>query len=404
VSAFFRTARLSQVADLNPVLAETLADEDQISFVPMSAVSAETASTTTGEDRSYSDVSKGYTPFLDGDLLVAKITPCFENGKIAQARLTHRFGFGSTEFHVVRPRAGHMDARYLLHFLRQKHLRLAGERRMTGSAGQRRVPVGFLADLEVSLPSLSEQRRIADILDRADALRAKRRAALAQLDALIQSIFVDMFGDPATNPKGWGIEPMRDLVREFRYGTSNKSQLVGSPALRIPNVINGIIDLTEIKMVPVEAAEFARLRLVDGDMLFVRTNGNPDFVGRCAVFESSFAAESGFPGDQFVYASYLIRARLLLGKISPIYLREFMLGPEGRRALRSRSKTSAGQYNLNAEGLGAIAVPVPPLVIQREFVRRVTDVEVLRAVHKASLVELDALFASLQHRAFGGEL
>jgi type I restriction enzyme, S subunit len=131
----WRTVSLAEVADLNPRLTEALDSNSPVSFVPMSALTAETASTSNGEERRYADVSKGYTPFLHGDVLVAKITPCFENGKIAQATLTHRVGFGSTEFHVVRPRAGVADARYLLHFLRQERIRRDGERKMTGSAG-----------------------------------------------------------------------------------------------------------------------------------------------------------------------------------------------------------------------------------------------------------------------------
>ena len=111
---------LDEVADLNPRLAETLTADDAVSFVPMSAVSAETAGITHEETRSYAEVAKGYTPFVSGDVLVAKITPCFENGKIAQARLTQGVGFGSTEFHIVRPRANRLDARYILHFLRRE--------------------------------------------------------------------------------------------------------------------------------------------------------------------------------------------------------------------------------------------------------------------------------------------
>jgi type I restriction enzyme S subunit len=172
-----RNVKLLDIAQLNPGLGESPGRDDLVSFVPMSAVTAESASTTRGEDRNYGEVSKGYTPFLDGDVLLAKITPCFENGKIAQARLSRRIGVGSTEFHVVRPIDGKSDARYLLHFLRQERIRRDGERRMTGSAGQRRVPEHFLAGLEVPAPPLAEQRRIAEVLDRAEALRAKRRAA-----------------------------------------------------------------------------------------------------------------------------------------------------------------------------------------------------------------------------------
>ena len=251
---------------------------------------------------------------------------------------------------------------------------------------------------------LSEQRRIAAVLDRAEALRAKRRAALAELESLTESIFLDLFGDPATNPKLWPRTQLAELVSEFRYGTSNKSQSHGSPALRIPNVAGGAVDLAELKLVPVEPAELERLRLRDGDLLFVRTNGNPNYVGRCAVFDRARASESGFPPDEFIYASYLIRARLAPNIILPVFLREFLLGAEGRRQLLARSKTSAGQFNINTESLGVILIPVPPISLQQVFARQVTALEKLKTSHVASLAELDALFAALQHRAFRGEL
>ena len=202
--------RLVDIAELNPTLVQTLRDDELVSFVPMSAVDAESARTVKPDERRYSEVSKGYTPFLNRDLLVAKITPCFENGKIAQAMLSHNVGFGATEFHVIRPLPHRADARYLLHYLRLERVRRDGERKMTGSAGQRRVPEYFLADLEIPLPDLAEQRRIAAILDKADELRAKRRAALAQLDTLTQAVFLDMFGDPIGQK--WRMATVREIA------------------------------------------------------------------------------------------------------------------------------------------------------------------------------------------------
>ena len=124
--------------------------------------------------------------------------------------LSHNVGFGATEFHVIRPLPHRADARYLLHYLRLERVRRDGERKMTGSAGQRRVPEYFLADLEIPLPDLAEQRRIAAILDKADELRAKRRAALAQLDTLTQAVFLDMFGDPIGQK--WRMATVREIA------------------------------------------------------------------------------------------------------------------------------------------------------------------------------------------------
>lgn len=218
-TADWKTVALDEVAELNPRFAETLTADATVSFVPMSAVSAETAGVTAEETRTYAEVARGYTWFVSGDVLVAKITPCFENGKIAQAILRNRVGFGSTEFHVVRPHAHKLDPRYTHHFLRLGDVRLAGERRMTGSGGQRRVPENYLAKLEIPLPPLAEQRRIAEVLDRAEALRAKRRTALAQLDSLAQSLFLDLFGDPTTNSKGWPQKPIGEIGKVITGNT-----------------------------------------------------------------------------------------------------------------------------------------------------------------------------------------
>jgi type I restriction enzyme, S subunit len=258
-----------------------------------------------------------------------------------------------------------------------------------------------LDELRLLLPPLPEQRRIAAILDQAETLRSQRRVVLAQLDSLVQSIFLDMFGESLRSPKR---QAMSEVIEEFRYGTSEKSGTKGFPALRIPNVAGGSLDLRELKTVQVDAAEFERLRLVEGDLLFVRTNGNPDYVGRCAVFDPSVVEETGFDPMEFIYASYLIRARLRGRSLLPVVLQQYLSEGEGRRALRARCKTSAGQYNINTQGLGSIPVPEFLLPLQQTFATRIQAIESLKATHRAALAELDALFASLQQRAFSGEL
>jgi hypothetical protein len=131
---------------------------------------------------------------------------------------------------------------------------------------------------------------------------------------------------------------------------------------------------------------------------------NPDFVGRCALFESRRVLSEGLEPDKFIYASYLIRARVQHEGVKPAFLRDYLLGAEGRRQLRAGCKTSAGQYNINTEGLGAVAVPVPAYNLQREYGERVEAIERLRTFHGRSIGEVDSLVSSLQHRAFRGEL
>ncbi|MGH8017786.1 MAG: restriction endonuclease subunit S, partial [Opitutaceae bacterium] len=271
-----------------PIPREAAADPMlDVSFVPMACVSESTASVLKSELRTAGKCRKGYTAFQRNDILVAKITPCFENGKIAIADIPCEFGFGSTEFHVVRPIPERLDARFLLHFLRAPRVRVQGERRMTGSAGQRRVPADFLSTFDIPLPPLPSQRRIAEVLDRAEALRAKRRAALAQLDSLTQSLFLDLFGDPRKKAK----YPQRVLAEcaEVVSGIAKGRRLDGKktvevPYLRVANVQAGFLDLSEIKTIEALPSEIAELALKPGDVVLTE-GGDHDKLGRGAMWD-----------------------------------------------------------------------------------------------------------------------
>jgi type I restriction enzyme S subunit len=255
--------------------------------------------------------------------------------------------------------------------------------------------------LRIPLPPIEEQKRIVSILDKADGIRRKRGEAESLTDKLGQAVFCSQFRDVIT------CEPVSTLgncVQEFRYGTSVKSAQTGKPTLRIPNVVGGRIDLHDLKCVPVDHAEHERLRLQIGDMLFVRTNGNPDYVGRCAVFTEEAVTGSGFEASDFIYASYLIRARLRPSALDPVFLQFYLSAPQGRKSLRDRCRTSAGQYNINTEGLGAIPVPVPSIERQRRFAAIVSDILKAKAKHTESLRQLDDLFNALAQRGFRGEL
>jgi type I restriction enzyme S subunit len=160
-------ARLSDVCSINPPKPpkDALDAEAPVSFVPMAAVDAETGTISAAEERPYGSVRNGYTAFRDGDVIVAKITPSFENGKAAIATgLTNGLGFGSTEFHVLRPSAGVL-ASYVFHIVRSLTFRKTAAPFMSGTAGQLRVATDYLAAYEIPVPPLAEQERIAARLD-----------------------------------------------------------------------------------------------------------------------------------------------------------------------------------------------------------------------------------------------
>lgn len=158
---------LSQAVEVNPKLDRSLLNDDlDVSFVPMAAVEALSGGIDVSTVRKYGEVKKGYTHFRDGDILFAKVTPCMENGKMAIARkLVNGVGFGSTEFHVLRPRAG-VDARYIYYFVSSQTFRKEASGHMTGAVGLRRVPSAYLEEQLILLPGIEQQREIVAELEK----------------------------------------------------------------------------------------------------------------------------------------------------------------------------------------------------------------------------------------------
>ncbi len=386
------TVPLSEVAEVNPrSVTDGVLATDEVDFFPMAAVDADKTVARASERRALQQVSKGFTSFLDGDVLIAKITPCFENGKISQASVITPVAFGSTEFHVVRcgPK---LHDRYLLHFLRRQEIREDGERKMTGSGGQRRVPRHFIESLEIPLPPFTEQRRIAAILDKADSLRTKRRESLAQLDRLAQSIFVEMFGDLFTNTKGFPVSRLGDCC-DVRDGTHDSPSYVaeGYPLVTSKNLRDGKIDLSDVNFISeADYNEINRRSKVDaGDILMpmIGTIGNPVLVDE----EPAFAIKN--------------MALIKFKPESP--QREFVL-----QFLRSdcfdglvASKNKGGTQKFLALGeIRGLPLPVPEEASQTEFSKRIHAISRKRTCYEQALDGIDCLFSSLQHRAFRGEL
>jgi len=397
-------APLSTLADFDPrgPRSGQLPSAELVDFLPMSSVDAEQLTARASEQKPVGDLLSGFTYFQTGDVLVAKITPCFENGKIVEARLTTKHGFGTTEFHVIRAHSKRLDSKYLTHFLRQPFVRLEGQRRMTGSAGQRRVPRDFLKELDIPLPPVEEQRRIAAILDRADALRKKRSLALQKLDSLTQSIFLDMFGEPRTNPKGWPIGTIEDLVSDPKrhvrcgpFGTQLKAAEItteGVPLFGIETAVRNEFNPNVKKFVTSEKSRDLRaFDAASGDVLVTRMGT----IGKACVVPEDF------PASRFSYHLFRIRpdpqkclSEFLAATISKsgIFLRQLQDKAHG-----------AIMDGLSTQDLRSVRFPIPTIGMQSEFVRRVRAIDEMKR-RSGSEPGVDDLFASLQQLAFRGEL
>ena len=291
-----------------------------------------------------------------------------------------------------------IEPRYLAYALRFFTPQIVA---LAGSTTFKEVSRGAIRKFKIPLPPTSEQRRIIEILDQADALQRERAEAEEKARRILSAIFKKMFGADLQREN---CKTLGEIAHDFRYGTSTRSEDQGYPTLRIPNVVGGRLNLEKIKFVPVNRKEFERLRLKTGDMLVVRTNGNPDYVGRSVVFEEQAVRDTGLRTEQFIYASYLIRIRINSDIAEPWFIQNYLSLTEGRRALRERCRTSAGQYNINVNALSSIPVPDVSIERQREFVEHVQIIRESNLQRLELSRHLDCASSSLLHRAFSGEL
>ncbi|MEO5719190.1 MAG: restriction endonuclease subunit S [Chthoniobacterales bacterium] len=299
------------------------------------------------------------------------------------------FCMGADGIKVLRPKV-EADVKYLYHFLRQLRLHDGGYDRH----------FKYLKRAEVMLPPLAEQRRIAEVLDRAEALRAKRRAALAQLDTLTQSLFLDLFGDPVTNPKQWRdsltLSEVADMVSGITKGRKLNGEAVReTPYLAVANVQDKALNLTTVKTIEATASEIARYKLIKDDLLLTE-GGDPDKLGRGTLWNDEL--------PECIHQNHIFRVRLTSPDLDPLFLNWLVGSQRGKKYFLRSAKQTTGIASINMTQLRGFPLLAPPIKLQREFARRVTAVERMKTAHRASLAELDALFATLQHRAFRGEL
>jgi type I restriction enzyme S subunit len=350
-------------------------------------------------ERTVGQVSAGFTYFERGDVVVAKITPCVENGKAAHTtNLKHEVGFGTTEFHVLRP-GPEIHGRYLFYMIWNPYFRFVAARNMTGSAGQRRVPADFVRRFAIPLPPISEQKRFATILDQADTIHRKRCQALAEVAGLRLSMFYDSFGDPFANKHGWSqrrVDECGTVQGGIALGSRRNGYSLQMPYLRVANVYRDRLDLSEIKTIGVTEAEAERTKLDRGDILVVEGHGNPEEIGRCAVWDGSISP--------CLHQNHLIKIRPDTSKVTPNYLSTFLNSPEGRRQLIRAGKTTSGLNTISLSNVRSNVVELPPLQLQERYEETLKQSECIQYATQQACVVAGDLFDSLIHRTFRGEL
>ncbi|HYK34707.1 restriction endonuclease subunit S [Alloacidobacterium sp.] len=438
-------ARLSEIADINPKVNKSeIPDDLEVSFVPMPAVQELTGHIDVSTSRQFAEVKKGYTPFLEGDVLFAKITPCMENGKMAVVpALKNGYGFGSTEFHVVRPYSD-IDAKYIYYFVSSQRFRADAEHNMTGAVGQRRVPTLYISERCIPIAPYKEQRRIVlkieELFSELDKGIEALTIAREQLKVYRQSVLKHAFKGKLT--EGWR--------------NSNKGGLKGSDAIAQEIARHKGRDIVRV-VAPELPDEWACVRAEDvcafitkgstpqkdalhggaGDIPFIKvynltTSGrldfsvNPTFVGK-KTHDGFLSRSKVYPNDVLMnivgpplgkvsivpdtFAEWNINQAIAIFRtpfIRPKVLAHYLTYEGTLRALEKKSKATAGQFNLTLEICRDIPLPVMDCreqeILEERLESTLSALSALETEISQGMAESHILRQSILKKAFSGQL
>ena len=340
----------------------------------------------------YEEIRKIFGVPKIGDILITAIGTV---GEIYIVEDNHKFYFKDgnilwfKSFNKVNP----FFLKYLLFFL------INDLKNLSSGSAYKALPIAKLKRFQIPLPPIEEQRRIAAILDQADAIRRKRQQAIALTDELLRSTFLEMFGDPVINPMGWEVALIDD-ISEVQGGlqvtSKRKNNPLEMPYLRVANVYRDRLVLDEVKTIRVTEQELKRTTLQIGDLLIVEGNGNAGEIGRSSIWDGSISP--------CLHQNHLIRVRLDFNKAIPIYISAFLNSAGGRRQLNRFGKTTSGLNTISTSNVKATEVLLPPVAEQNKYTEVKKTIEKCLEKYQQHYQQLDNLFNSLLQRAFKGQL
>jgi type I restriction enzyme, S subunit len=329
------------------------------------------------------------TAFPSGSVIFPKIGAAIGTNK---KRLLTRPCCVDNNVMAVTPNRGSLAAEYLFYLLLATDIS-----HFASDSNPPSIRKTVVEAWEVPVPPIPEQRRIVDLLSRAEGIVRLRREAQKKAAEIIPALFLDMFGDPATNPKRWAVKELDELLSSVDYGSSTKAleNGAGLPLIRMGNVdYAGNLDLANLKYVELSSADVARFRLEKGDILFNRTNSK-ELVGKTALWEESREA---------IAASYFIRLRVRSAVARPFFIWAFMNTPHMKRVFLGTARGAIGQANINSRELKAFRVPLPELETQQRFEARARDTLAIVTQQASATSKAEAAFSALLARTFSGEV
>ena len=378
--------RLRHAVNLNPSKSEaaSLEPDTKVSFLPMEAV-GEDGSLSLNQTRPISTVKNGYTYFRNGDVTIAKITPCFENGKGALMRgLKEGIGFGTTELIVARPHQDRITSEFLAFLFRSAEFRLLGEGEMYGAGGQKRVPDSFVREFDTALPPLEEQAAIVAFLDREtgkidalvdeqrrliELLKEKRQAVISHAvtkgldpDVAMKDSGVEWLGEV---PEHWEVMPFKRVIQGIESGTSVNATDIPSDntevaVLKTSCVYTGQFDHTKNKVVVENEIDRVSCPLRAGSLIVSRMN-TPDLVGAAGFVDSA-------PSNIFL-PDRLWQVSLKSEDVNTEFAHLWTQSDIYRSQIKSTcTGTSSSMKNLGQGDFGGFLFVNPPITEQEQIV------------------------------------
>jgi type I restriction enzyme, S subunit len=323
----------------------------------------------------------------------AEITFSLENSYLRKIARPEFDGICSTDIIPIKP-GPRVDRGYLFHFLRLDEVVNKAASLVTGINLPRLNP-SLLERFELPLPPLDEQRRIAAILDQADDLRRERQEANRKADKLSHALYKNTFGDPVGSFLGHAATTLGELRVEMEYGPRFYNEAYSEDGTRIVRITDlsesGDLNFDAMPKLSVSKGDLEKHKSRPGELLFARTGAT---VGKLALIA---------PEDPIcIPGAYFIRLRFP-PEVDPTFAWYTLRSKSIQNIIIEGSRQSA-QQNFSGPGLRRLPFIVPPLAVQQTFTARVAEIDKLKAHHRAHLAKLDALFASLQQRAFRGKL
>jgi type I restriction enzyme S subunit len=271
--------------------------------------------------------------------------------------------------------------------------------KQASGAAQPHINKQIVDDIQVTFPPLPEQRAIAHVLRTVQQAKEATQKVIDATRQLKQSMMTHLFTcgpvpiqEAGELPASWSLRSLGEIAELIQYGTSSRcaDNVDSTPVIRIPNVIGGVIDSTDLKYLNATDSEIDRFQLKEGDILFVRTNGQKRYVGRSAVYQ-------GEPNGA-LFASYLIRVRVDSSQAVPEFLNIYVETAQGKEMLSGRAINSAdGKYNINTQTIREVMVPIPSLSEQRGIIEQMRILRNKLDCEGKRLESLQIIFKSLLH-------